>query len=176
MILDQFIAELKDKLIKKVCPHVPEDLATAIRHAKNYEMTIEEANYTKLVNFAIEKTSSTAKKKIDQLTKKIENYFTNQQHEVAAPRSNPFNNTILLTQIAQNANLLDIFPFKFEANKLPFLLNNAAVNKQKAITAMYTKAKVEKKQISLILNSGFARSIITYQLMQQLEKNVDKPA
>ncbi|KAG9289743.1 hypothetical protein G9A89_014478 [Geosiphon pyriformis] len=30
-ILDQFIAELKDKLIKKVCPHAPADLATAIR-------------------------------------------------------------------------------------------------------------------------------------------------
>ncbi|KAG9300449.1 hypothetical protein G9A89_010074 [Geosiphon pyriformis] len=30
-ILDQFIAELKDKLIKKVCPHAPEDLATAIQ-------------------------------------------------------------------------------------------------------------------------------------------------
>ncbi|KAG9300042.1 hypothetical protein G9A89_018319 [Geosiphon pyriformis] len=29
-ILDQFIAGLKDKLIKKVCPYAPEDLATAI--------------------------------------------------------------------------------------------------------------------------------------------------
>ncbi|KAG9284731.1 hypothetical protein G9A89_003034 [Geosiphon pyriformis] len=49
-ILDQFIAELKDKLIKKVCPHAPADLATAIKHAKNYEMTIEEANHTKFTN------------------------------------------------------------------------------------------------------------------------------
>ncbi|KAG9287268.1 hypothetical protein G9A89_008898 [Geosiphon pyriformis] len=54
--MDQFITELKDKLIKKVHPHAPEDLATAIRHAKNYKMTIEEADYTKLVNLAIEKT------------------------------------------------------------------------------------------------------------------------
>ncbi|KAG9284156.1 hypothetical protein G9A89_022930 [Geosiphon pyriformis] len=76
-----FIAGLKDKLIKKVCPHVPEDLTTAIRHAKNYEMAIEEANHIKLVNLAIEETSSTAKKKIDQLTKKIESYFTNQQQQ-----------------------------------------------------------------------------------------------
>ncbi|KAG9287173.1 hypothetical protein G9A89_003021 [Geosiphon pyriformis] len=30
-ILDQFIAGLKDKLIKKVRPHAPEDLATAIQ-------------------------------------------------------------------------------------------------------------------------------------------------
>ncbi|KAG9303152.1 hypothetical protein G9A89_000157, partial [Geosiphon pyriformis] len=72
--------------------------------------------------------------------------------EVAVPRSNPLNNTIPLAQIAQNTNLLDIFLFGFEANKSPFLLSNIAVNEQKAITAMYTKAKVEKKQIRLILN------------------------
>ncbi|KAG9301262.1 hypothetical protein G9A89_012645 [Geosiphon pyriformis] len=80
-ILDQFIAGLKDKLIKKVHPHVPENLATAIQHAKNYEMAIKEANHTKLVNLAIEKTSSAAEEKIDQLTKKVEHYFTNQQQQ-----------------------------------------------------------------------------------------------
>ncbi|KAG9296804.1 hypothetical protein G9A89_002201 [Geosiphon pyriformis] len=71
-ILDQFIAGLKDKLIKKVHPHAPEDLATAIQQVKNYEMAMEEANYTKLVNLAIGETSSAAEKKIDQLTKKFE--------------------------------------------------------------------------------------------------------
>ncbi|KAG9295005.1 hypothetical protein G9A89_017799 [Geosiphon pyriformis] len=80
-ILDQFITGLKDKLIKKIRPHVPEDLNSAIQHAKRYEMVMEEANYTKLVNLAIGKTSSAAKKKIDQLTKKVENYFTNQQQQ-----------------------------------------------------------------------------------------------
>ncbi|KAG9294966.1 hypothetical protein G9A89_017760 [Geosiphon pyriformis] len=76
-ILDQFIAGLNDKLIKKVCLHAPEDLATAIKHAKNYEMAMEKANHTKLVNLAIGETSLAAEEKIDQLTKKIENYFTN---------------------------------------------------------------------------------------------------
>ncbi|KAG9284639.1 hypothetical protein G9A89_004681, partial [Geosiphon pyriformis] len=80
-ILDQFIAGLKDKLIKKVHPHVPEDLNFAIQHAKRYKMAIEEANCTKLVNLAIGKTSSAAEKKINQLTKKVENYFTNQQQQ-----------------------------------------------------------------------------------------------
>ncbi|KAG9286602.1 hypothetical protein G9A89_005370 [Geosiphon pyriformis] len=80
-ILDQFIASLKDKLIKKVCPHAPEDLNFAIQHAKRYEMAIKEANRTKLVNLAIGKTSSAAEEKIDQLTKKVENYFTNQQQQ-----------------------------------------------------------------------------------------------
>ncbi|KAG9295790.1 hypothetical protein G9A89_009019 [Geosiphon pyriformis] len=80
-ILDQFIAGLKDKLIKKVCPHAPEDLNSAIQHAKRYEMAMEEANHTKLVNLAIGETSSAAEEKIDQLTKKVENYFTNQQQQ-----------------------------------------------------------------------------------------------
>ncbi|KAG9305540.1 hypothetical protein G9A89_003603 [Geosiphon pyriformis] len=277
---------LKNKLIKKVHPHVPADLATAIRHAKNYEMAMEEANYTKLINLTIGETSSAAEKKIDQLTKKIESYFTNQQQqqqqpqkyqpphyyqpapqpiqqqyqqllpiqqyqtppiqqyqvparrlvqhnqftlqnqfqnnnnrinlnnqlvprnsgqqrpnyyhtqpsyftipeesdfqqtafsegEVAAPRLNSSNHTISPAQIAQNANLSDIFSFEFEANESPFLLSNAAVNEQKAITAMYTEAIVEGKPIHLILDSGSAGSIITYQLMQQLKQNVDRPA
>ncbi|KAG9292959.1 hypothetical protein G9A89_016321 [Geosiphon pyriformis] len=41
---------------------------------------------------------------------------------------------------------------------------------------MYTEAKVEEKAIYLILDSRSARSIITYQLMQQLKRNVDQPA
>ncbi|KAG9296426.1 hypothetical protein G9A89_015018 [Geosiphon pyriformis] len=81
--------------------------------------------------------------------------------------------TIPSARIAENANLSDIFPFEFKANESPFLLSNAAANEQKAITAMYTEAEVEGKTIRLILDSGSARSIITYQLMQQLKRNVD---
>ncbi|KAG9293381.1 hypothetical protein G9A89_007627 [Geosiphon pyriformis] len=331
-ILDQFIAGLKDKLIKKVCSHAPEDLNSVIQHAKRYKMVMEEANHTKLVNLAIGETSSAAEEKIDQLTKKVENYFTNQQQQqpqryqppqrqnqnnfaplsnnqpqnchyyqqnrsnqryppsqqsyyqlpppayypprpqyqnnyyqpapqpisqqyqqlltqhyqvparrlltqnqftpqnryqannnrislnnqlvlqnttqprlnhyhtqpsyltmleeqdfhhtalskgrAAAQQQNPSYTptTIPLVRIAKNTNLSDIFPFEFKANELPFLLSNAAANEQKAITAMYTEAEVEGKTIHLILDSGSARSIITYQLMQQLKKNVDRPA
>ncbi|KAG9288395.1 hypothetical protein G9A89_021426 [Geosiphon pyriformis] len=85
-ILDQFIAGLKDKLIKKVRPHAPANLATAIRHAKSYKMAMEETNHTKLVNLAIGKTSSAAEEKIDQFTKKIESYFTNQQQQQQQPQ------------------------------------------------------------------------------------------
>ncbi|KAG9304207.1 hypothetical protein G9A89_019769 [Geosiphon pyriformis] len=156
---DQFIAGLKDKLIKKVRPHAPKDLNSAIQHAKRYEMAMEEANCTKLVNLAIGETSSAAEKKIDQLTKK------------------DFHHTALLkARIAENTNLSDIFSFEFKANKSPFLLSNAAANEQKAITAMYTEAEVKGKAICLILDSGSTRIIITYQLMQQLKRNVDRPA
>ncbi|KAG9300802.1 hypothetical protein G9A89_003151 [Geosiphon pyriformis] len=224
-ILDQFITGLKDKLIKKVHPHAPEDLNSAIQHAKRYEMAMEEANYTKLVNLAIGKTSSAAEEKIDQLTKKptpqpiqqqyqqpptqhyqvparrliTQNQFTPQNryqvnnnrikeqnfHHTASSEGRAAaqqqNSSYTLTtippaRIAENTNLSDIFPFEFEANELPFLLSNTAANKQKAITAMYTEAEVEGKTIRLILNSESTRSIITYQLMQQLKRNVDRPA
>ncbi|KAG9288224.1 hypothetical protein G9A89_020530 [Geosiphon pyriformis] len=96
----------------------------------------------------------------------------------AAQQQNSFYTltTIPPARIAENANLLDIFLFEFKANKLLFLLSNAATNKQKAITAMYTEAEVEGKTIRLILNSGSTGSIITYQLIQQLKRNVDRPA
>ncbi|KAG9300889.1 hypothetical protein G9A89_015345 [Geosiphon pyriformis] len=295
-ILNQFIAGLKDKLIKKVHPHAPADLATAIRHAKSYEMAMEEANHTKLTNSqrklkAILQTnnnSSNNHKDINHhndATKTILDYhpttnlkiviivefqdtgneivgncketnkigqplpiqpyqtpstqqyqvparrlvqhnqFTPQnqlqnnhnrinpnnqlvpqnsgqqrpnhyhtqpsyltipeesdfqqtalfEDEVAALRSNSSNHTIPPVQIAQNANLSDIFPFEFEANESLFLLSNAAVNKQKTITAMYTEATVEGKLIHSILDSRLAGSIITYQLMQQLKRNIDRP-
>ncbi|KAG9302772.1 hypothetical protein G9A89_009549 [Geosiphon pyriformis] len=181
-------AELKDKLIKKVHSHAPADLTTTIKHAKSYEMAMEKANHTKLVNLAIRKTSSAAEEKIDQLTKKVKSYFTNQQQQQQQSQryqppqrcnqnnfGSPSNNQPQNSQIAQNANLSNIFPFEFEANESPFLLSNAAVNEQKAITAMYTEATVEGKLICLILDSGSAKSIITYQLIQQLKQNVDRP-
>ncbi|KAG9287884.1 hypothetical protein G9A89_017479 [Geosiphon pyriformis] len=76
-------------------------------------------------------------------------------------------------RIAENANLSDIFPFEFEANESPFLLSNATANEQKAITTMYIEAEVEEKPIRLILDSGSTRSIITYQLIHQLKRNID---
>ncbi|KAG9284112.1 hypothetical protein G9A89_022886 [Geosiphon pyriformis] len=142
-ILDQFIAGLKDKLIKKVRPHALEDLNSAIQYAKKYEMAMEEANHTKLVNLAIGETSSVPEKKIDQLTKKNFYHTALSEGRAAAQQQNPsyIPTTIPPARIAENANLSDIFPFKFEANKLSFLLSNAAANEQKAITAMYTEAK-----------------------------------
>ncbi|KAG9291153.1 hypothetical protein G9A89_013025 [Geosiphon pyriformis] len=275
-ILDQFITGLKDKLIKKVCPHAPEDLNSAIQHAKRYEMAIEEANHTKLrkltnlqrksktilptnnnsnpknINYLKDRIKTTSyhslitslriaitveflatEKKIaesynetnktgvinltihqdhnikpitinllhSQCNNSIDNPFnitkTNPNNQLilrnlAQPRpthyhtqssyltiseEQDFHHTALSeARIAKNANLSDIFLFEFKANKSPFLFSNAATNKQKTITAIYTEAEVEGKAICLILNSGSTRSIITYQLMQQLKKNVDQPA
>ncbi|KAG9299045.1 hypothetical protein G9A89_020358 [Geosiphon pyriformis] len=62
--------------------------------------------------------------------------------------------TIPPARIAENTNLLNIFPFEFEANESPFLLSNAAANEQKAIIAMYTEAEVKGKTICLILDTN----------------------
>ncbi|KAG9285907.1 hypothetical protein G9A89_013332 [Geosiphon pyriformis] len=61
--------------------------------------------------------------------------------------------TIPPARITENTNLSDIFSFEFKANKSPFLLSNAVANEQKAIMAMYTEAKVERKTICLILDT-----------------------
>ncbi|KAG9302052.1 hypothetical protein G9A89_021096 [Geosiphon pyriformis] len=255
-ILDQFIAGLKDKLIKKVYSYTPADLATAIRHAKNYEMAIKEANHTKLTNSQrrlkatlqtnnnkdINSHNNTTKTilnhhpttnlKIDTENEIVRNYketnktgvisitihhnnlitnlhyqliihqdhkiktqqyqqslpiqqyqipstqqyqvparrlvqhnqFTPQNQfnfqqtalfkdEATAPKSNSSNNTILSTQIAQNANLLDIFPLEFKANKLLFLLSNATANEQKAITAI-------PAQTAIVTTDGMKKTLV----------------
>ncbi|KAG9291022.1 hypothetical protein G9A89_012894 [Geosiphon pyriformis] len=254
-ILDQFIAGLKDKLIKKVHPHAPENLNSVIQHTKRYEMAMKEANSTKLLKRKLTnlqrksktilptnnnsnpkdinhpkdriKTTShhplitslrvaitveflvTGKEIAESYNKtnKIEQFYyqplpsvyyppkpqyqsnyyqpalqpiqqqyqqpptqyyqpkpthySTQSSYLTIPEEQDFDYTAFSeARIAENANLLDIFPF-----------DNAAANEQKAITAMYTKAEVEGKAICLILNSGSARSIITYQLMQQLKRN-----
>ncbi|KAG9299377.1 hypothetical protein G9A89_014025 [Geosiphon pyriformis] len=270
-----------DKLIKKICPHAPEDLNSAIQHAKRYKMAMKEANHTKLINLSktisptnnnsnskdinhpkdrikttlyhslitslriaitveslatrkeiAESYNKTNKTGVINVTLHHNNLITNdhyyqltihQDHNIKLTTinllhsqcnnsiDNPFNITkinpnnqlvpqnsaqprpihyhtqpsyltipekqnfhhtalskgraaarqqnpsyTLITippaRIAENANLSDIFPFEFEANELPFLLSNAAANKQKAITAMYIEAEVEGKAICLILN------------------------
>ncbi|KAG9291312.1 hypothetical protein G9A89_021814 [Geosiphon pyriformis] len=87
------------------------------------------------------------------------NHYHTQPSYLTMPEEQDFHHTALL-----------------EANESPFLLSNAAANEQKAITTMYTEAEVEGKPICLILDSGSTGSIITYQLMQQLKRNVNQPA
>ncbi|KAG9284821.1 hypothetical protein G9A89_003744 [Geosiphon pyriformis] len=262
---ETFIAGLKDKLIKKVRPHAPENLATAIKYIKNYKMAMEEANHTKLVNLAIEETTTsqtnnnsnnnhkninlynnatktildhhpttnlkiviivefqdtgneiagnykeTNKTGVINVTLYHNNFITNPHHQLITHQDHKIktitinqlhnqcnNNISSLYQISnikhhplnnikyqpedwsnktnshhktfhiqpsyltmqeelnfqQTALSENIFPFEFKANKSSFLLSNAAANKQKAITAMYTEAT----------------------LMQQLQRTVDRPA
>ncbi|KAG9289680.1 hypothetical protein G9A89_014415 [Geosiphon pyriformis] len=95
------------------------------------------------------------------------------EDKAVAPRSNSSNNTISSAQIAQNTNLSDIFPFEFEANESLFLLSNAAVNEQKAITVMYTEATVEEKLIQLILDSRSTGTLVRNNWLLKANANLD---
>ncbi|KAG9288316.1 hypothetical protein G9A89_021347 [Geosiphon pyriformis] len=180
-ILDQFIAGLKDKLIKKIRPHVPKDLNSAIQHTKRYEMAMEEANRTKLpVPQPIQQQYQQPPTQHYQVPARrliTQNQLTPQnRYQVELQHNNKTLSILPLARIAENANLSDIFLFEFEANESPFLFSNTAANEQKAIMTMYTEAEVKGKTIRLILNSGSTGSIITYQLIQQLKKNINRPA
>ncbi|KAG9296083.1 hypothetical protein G9A89_011935 [Geosiphon pyriformis] len=77
--------------------------------------------------------------------------------------------------ITENESLAAIFSFKFEETTAMPLFNKAVLE-AKPITVMYTNAKVEGQFIKLILDSGLAGSIITQQLMDQLDCRVDRAA
>ncbi|KAG9289804.1 hypothetical protein G9A89_015384 [Geosiphon pyriformis] len=101
-----FIAELKDKLIKKVCPHAPADLATAIKHAKSYEMAMKEANHTKLTN---------SQKRL-KATSQTNNNSNNNHKDI-----NPHNNTtktILDYHPTTNLKIVIIVEFQNTGNEI----------------------------------------------------------
>ncbi|KAG9292720.1 hypothetical protein G9A89_008308 [Geosiphon pyriformis] len=72
--------------------------------------------------------------------------------------------------ITNNELLTAIFPFELEKTTSVPLFSGAAFD-TKPITAMYTNTKVDGHALKLILDSGLAGSIITKQLMDQLEVN-----
>ncbi|KAG9285839.1 hypothetical protein G9A89_013264 [Geosiphon pyriformis] len=77
--------------------------------------------------------------------------------------------------ITENKSLAAIFPFELKETINPPLFSGAALE-EKPITIMYTDAKVDGHSIKLILNSGSAGSIITKQLIDQLDCQIDHAA
>ncbi|KAG9303789.1 hypothetical protein G9A89_018686 [Geosiphon pyriformis] len=70
--------------------------------------------------------------------------------------------------IMEDKSLAAIFPFKIKELTKTSLFGGAAF-KEKPITVMYTDDKIDGQFIKLILDSGSAGSIITKQLMDQLD-------
>ncbi|KAG9284591.1 hypothetical protein G9A89_004633 [Geosiphon pyriformis] len=88
--------------------------------------------------------------------------------------STPTNN-ILPATITKNKSLDAIF--SFELKKLSAMLLFSGVTfEEKPITTMYINVKVDGHSIKLILDSGLADSIITKQLINQLDCQVDRTA
>ncbi|KAG9289276.1 hypothetical protein G9A89_007521 [Geosiphon pyriformis] len=88
------------------------------------------------------------------------------------PKFSELFNNILSATIMENEFLDAIFPFKLKELAAMPLFSGAAL-KEKPIMAMNTDAKANGQPIKLILNSGSAGSIITRQLMEQLNCWVD---
>ncbi|KAG9298378.1 hypothetical protein G9A89_005238 [Geosiphon pyriformis] len=79
---------------------------------------------------------------------------------------------ILPATITEDKSLAAIFPFEIkEPSEVP--LFSGITIEEKPIMAMYTNAKIDGHSIKLILNSGSADSIITRQLIDQLDCRID---
>ncbi|KAG9301989.1 hypothetical protein G9A89_021033 [Geosiphon pyriformis] len=75
--------------------------------------------------------------------------------------------------ITENTTLATIFLFDIDNLNTHSLFSEAAINHDKPIMALYTNVRVRRIDIKLILDSGSAGSIITKQLMDQLDCRVD---
>ncbi|KAG9299804.1 hypothetical protein G9A89_013164 [Geosiphon pyriformis] len=71
--------------------------------------------------------------------------------------------------ITEDTTLAAIFLFDINNLNTHSLFSGAAINQDKSITALYTNARIREIDIKLILDSGSAGSIITKQLMDQLD-------
>ncbi|KAG9301832.1 hypothetical protein G9A89_004511 [Geosiphon pyriformis] len=77
------------------------------------------------------------------------------------------------TDAAANLSTTNISDSNLSAAATKVPLFSRAAFEEKPITVMYTNAKVDGQFIKLILDSGSAGSIITQQLMDQLDHQVD---
>ncbi|KAG9288315.1 hypothetical protein G9A89_021346 [Geosiphon pyriformis] len=85
--------------------------------------------------------------------------------------SNKLSQTIPPAVATKNSSLAAIFLFELEENEAMF--SGAALDKKCLITAIYTETTVNNTPIKLILDSGSTRSIIMFQLVNQLGFKVD---
>ncbi|KAG9294650.1 hypothetical protein G9A89_008129 [Geosiphon pyriformis] len=77
-------------------------------------------------------------------------------------------NNIPPATVTNDKSLMAIFPFDLKET-IEILLFSRAALEEKPITTMYTDAKINGHAIKLILDNKSAGSIITRQLMDQLD-------
>ncbi|KAG9292923.1 hypothetical protein G9A89_016285 [Geosiphon pyriformis] len=91
------------------------------------------------------------------------------------PPQTTLTNNILPATVTENKSFAAIFFFELEETINPPLFSGAALQ-EKPITTIYTDVKVDGHAIKLILDNRSAGSIITRQLMDQLDCQVDHAA
>ncbi|KAG9291314.1 hypothetical protein G9A89_021816 [Geosiphon pyriformis] len=89
------------------------------------------------------------------------------------PKQKQLLTNILPAIVMEDEFLAAIFPFEIKELTETFLFSGAALE-EKSITVMYIDAKIDGQFIKLILDSGSTGSIITRQLIDQLDCQVDR--
>ncbi|KAG9301057.1 hypothetical protein G9A89_015793 [Geosiphon pyriformis] len=84
------------------------------------------------------------------------------------PKQKQLLTNILPAIVMEDESLAAIFSFEIKELTETPLFSEAALE-EKPITVIYTDAKIDNQSIKLILDSGLASSIITRQLMDQLD-------
>ncbi|KAG9294915.1 hypothetical protein G9A89_003255 [Geosiphon pyriformis] len=153
--------------IKKFTTTAPSNLSTPPNSNTTIELILKwnpkaktDTTKLKIINSSLSTDPQFLKPTIKILTIELEHQEFNQQQ--------PLTSNIPLATVTNNESLAAIFLFELkELTPMP-LFSRAALEK-KPITAIYTDVKIDDHSIKLILDSGLADSIITKQLMDQLD-------
>ncbi|KAG9284383.1 hypothetical protein G9A89_023640 [Geosiphon pyriformis] len=146
-------------------------LQDVVTNTRDFESAELKANHAQAVNLVMNELFD-LDSKLKQLSDLIKDI---------SPNNTKLNQNKLLISnippatITNDKLLAAIFPFKFK-ELLSMLLFSRAALKEKPITTIYTNAKVDGHFIKLILNSESVGSIITQQLMDQLDCQVNHAA
>ncbi|KAG9300065.1 hypothetical protein G9A89_018342 [Geosiphon pyriformis] len=143
-VLNQFIKGLQSSILRFVRLCHPTNLQDAIAFARNFESTKQES---------FDKSTPIEGKNIEQISQPSKQTKSN----------------ILPATITKNTTLAAIFSFNINNLNIHSLFSGAVINQDKLIMALYTDARVRGIDIKLILNSRSAGSIITKQLIDQLD-------
>ncbi|KAG9302012.1 hypothetical protein G9A89_021056 [Geosiphon pyriformis] len=177
-ILNQFIKGLCSSIFQCICPMHPVDLQAIVNNARDFEAAELETNHAQAINLVMNGSSeldSKLKQFSDFINQKLEDLLV--IPEDALPNTWKPNQKQPLTNISpatvmEDESLAAIFPFEIEEPTETPLFSRTALE-EKPIMVMYMNAKVDGHSIKLILDSGLAGSIITRQLMDQLDHQID---
>ncbi|KAG9300122.1 hypothetical protein G9A89_000862 [Geosiphon pyriformis] len=157
-ILNQFIHRLCSSILQHIWPLHSVNLQDAVTCTRDFELAELEANH-----------------KHESFPKLVASIIITQSAVAVRYASLPQLCNIPPATVTEDELFTAIFLFEVKELLEVSLFNKAALE-EKPITAIYTDAKIDGHFIKLILNSGLAGSIITRQLMDQLNHRVDRTA
>ncbi|KAG9291081.1 hypothetical protein G9A89_012953 [Geosiphon pyriformis] len=159
-ILNQFICGLCSSILQHVHLLYPGTFQDTVTCTRDFESVESEANHAQAINLVMNKSS--------ELDSKLKQ-FKNTSPNTWEPKQKQSFTNIPSATVTEDKSLAAIFLFKIEEPTETPLFSEAALEK-KPIMVMYMDAKIDSQSIKLILDSGSVGSIITRQLMNQLDR------